>query len=92
MDEWTRQCLAIEVDGRLTAARVSQVLRTLIQRYGAPRYLRSDNGPECITHAIRSWLTQKGVQTAYIDAGKPWQNGTNESFTGKLRDECLNLE
>ncbi len=92
VDEWTRECVAIEVAGRLTAAQVIQVLSTLIQRYGAPRYLRSDNGPEFIAHAIRTWLTQNGIQTAYIDAGKPWQNGTNESFNGKLRDECLNLE
>jgi putative transposase len=92
VDEWTRECLAIEVDGRLTASRVIQVLGQLIQRYGAPRYLRSDNGPEFIAQAIRTWLSQKGIQTSYIDAGKPWQNGTNESFNGKLRDECLNVE
>lgn len=64
----------------------------LVRRHGPPRYLRSDNGPEFIAQAIRAWLTQSGIQTAYIDAGKPWQNGTNESFNGKLRDECLNVE
>jgi putative transposase len=92
VDEWTRECLAIEVEGRLTAARVIQVLGVLVRRHGPPRYLRSDNGPEFIAQAIRAWLTQSGIQTAYIDAGKPWQNGTNESFNGKLRDECLNVE
>ena len=92
VDEWTRECLAIQVDGQLTATRVLQVLRELIRRHGPPRYLRSDNGPEFIAHAVRNWLTNSGIQTAYIDAGKPWQNGTNESFNGKLRDECLNLE
>jgi putative transposase len=92
VDEWTRACVAIEVAGRLTAACVIQVLSTLVQRHGPPRYLRSDNGPEFIAHAIRTWLTQSGIQTAYIDAGKPWQNGTNERFNGKLRDECLNVE
>ncbi len=92
VDEWTREALAIEVEGRLTAAHVIQVLGRLIQRYGPPRYLRSDNGPEFIARAIQTWLTHSGVQTAYIDAGKPWQNGTNERFNGKLCDECLNLE
>jgi putative transposase len=92
VDEWTRECLAIEVDARVTSARVIQVLRDLIHRYGAPRFIRSDNGPEFIAHAIKTWLEESGVQTVYIEAGKPWQNGTNESFNGKLRDECLNLE
>ncbi len=92
VDEWTRECLAIEVQGRITARRVIDVLRTLIERYGAPRFLRSDNGPEFIARAVKAGLAQNGIQTAYIDAGKPWQNGTNESFNGKLRDECLNLE
>jgi putative transposase len=92
VDEWTRECLAIKVDGRLTATGVLQVLRELIHRHGPPRYLRSDNGPEFIAHAVRPWLSDSGIETAYIDAGKPWQNGTNESFNGKLRDECLNME
>lgn len=92
VDEWSRECVAIEVQGRLTANGVIDVLRRLIAQYGPPRFLRSDNGPEFIAHAVKAWLAQSGVQTAYIDPGKPWQNGTNESFNGKLRDECLNLE
>ncbi len=92
VDEWTRECLAIEVQGRITATRVIDVLRALIATYGAPRFLRSDNGPEFIARAVKDWLERSGVQTAYIDPGKPWQNGANESFNGKLRDECLNLE
>ncbi len=92
IDEWSRECLAIEVQGRLTANGVIDVLRKLIEHYGPPCFLRSDNGPECIAQAVKTWLSQSGVQTAYIDPGKPWQNGTNESFNGKLRDECLNLE
>ncbi len=91
VDEWTRECLAIEVQGRLTANGVINVLRTLMEQYGAPRFLRSDNGPEFIAHAIKAWLAHGGIQTAYIDPGKPWQNGTNERFNGKLRDEWLNL-
>lgn len=92
VDEWTRECLAIEVDGRITSQRVVDVLGHLIARYGAPQYLRSDHGPEFIAQALRVWLKNSTIQTASIDAGKPWQNGTNESFTGTLRDECLNLE
>jgi putative transposase len=92
VDEWTRECLAIEVQGRLTANGVIGVLRTLIAQYGVPHFLRSDNGPEFIAQAVKGWLAHSGVQTAYIDPGKPWQNGANESFNGKLRDECLNLE
>ncbi len=92
VDEWTRECLALEVDGRINASRVIDVLRQLIRQQGPPAYLRSDNGPEFVAKAIKAWLAQSDVQTAYIEAGKPWQNGTNESFNGKFRDECLNLE
>jgi len=92
VDEWTRECLAIRVDGRMTARQVIEVLHALIDQHGPPMDIRSDNGPEFIARAVKTWLAQGGVQTAYIDAGKPWQNGTNESFNGKFRDECLNLE
>ena len=57
-----------------------------------PRFLRSDNGPEFVSQAILSWLADSGIETAHIDPGKPWQNGDNESFNGKFRDECLSLE
>jgi putative transposase len=58
----------------------------------APRFLRSDYGPEFVSPAILRWITESGIDTALIDPGKPWQNGTDESFNGKFRDECLNLE
>jgi putative transposase len=92
VDEWTRECLALEVEARITAAQVIRVLNGLFQQYGCPTFLRSDNGPEFVAKAIKPWLARSGVEAVYIDAGKPWQNGTNESFNGKLRDECLNLE
>ncbi len=92
VDEWSRECLAVEVEGRMTAPRVILVLQRLIQQYGPPAFIRSDNGPEFVAKAVKMWLAHRGIQTAYIEAGKPWQNGTNESFNGKLRDECLNLE
>jgi len=60
--------------------------------HGAPKYLRSDNGPEFISRAILRWVTEAQIDTAYIDPGKPWQNGSNESFNGKFRDECLGMQ
>ena len=57
-----------------------------------PQHLRSDNGPEFTAHLIRQWLARLGVQTLYIEPGSPWENGYNESFNGKLRDEFLNGE
>ena len=92
VDEWSREGLAVVVAGRITAARVTQVLQGLIQQYGPPTFIRSDNGPEFVAKTVKTWLARQGIQTAYIDPGKPWQNGTNESFNGKLRDECLNME
>ena len=60
--------------------------------YGVPKYIRTDNGPEFIAKKLRKWLEQKGVELLLIDPGCPWQNGYNESFNGKLRAECLNME
>jgi putative transposase len=92
VDEWTRECLAIDVGGSLRAARVVDVLARLVSVRGAPRHLRSDNGPEFISKALAKWVTKEGVESALNDPGKPWQNGTNESFNGRLRDECLGVE
>ena len=92
IDEYTRESLAIEVDGSIRSRRVIDVLARLVSVRGAPRYLRSDNGPEFISMAILRWLTEEQIETAYIAPGKPWQNGTDESFNGRLREECLNLE
>ena len=68
------------------------VLARLITVRGAPRYIRSDNGPEFMSLAVMRWLGGAGIETAYIAPGKPWQNGTDESFNGRFRDECLNQE
>ena len=91
-DEWTKEGLAIEVNGRIRSERVIEVLSQLVSERGAPRYLRSDNGPEFVSRALLAWITAQGIGTALIDPGKPWQNGTVESFNGKFRDECLSLE
>ena len=92
VDEYTRECLAIDVKGSIRSRDVIEVLSRLVSVHGAPRYLRSDNGPEFVSRAILKWLTTASIDTVYIDPGKPWQNGSNESFNGKFRDECLSLE
>ncbi len=92
VDEWTRECLAIEVGACINSSRVIEVLSRLMSWHGRPTYLRSDNGPEFVATRVKQWLETSGVQTTFIEPGKPWQNGTNESFNGKLRDECLNVE
>jgi putative transposase len=84
-DEWTKEGLAIEVDGRIRSTRVIEVLARLISERGAPLYLRSDNGPEFVSRALLKWITDQGITTALIDPGKPWQNGIAESFNGKFR-------
>ena len=92
IDEFTRECLAIDVAGSIRSVRVIEVLAQLISTRGAPRYLRSDNGPEFVSKAILEWLDSANIETALIDPGKPWQNGSDESFNGKFRDECLSIE
>ena len=92
VDEWTRESLAIDVGSSIRSRRVIEQLAKLVSVHGAPRYMRSDNGPEFVATAVLRWLTDEGIETAHIAPGKPWQNGTDESFNGRFRDECLNLE
>jgi len=92
LDEYTRQCLAIKVGRRTRAHDVLEVLADLFGRHGPPQHLRSDNGPEFTARLVRRWLARLGVQTLYIEPGSPWENGYNESFNAKLRDEFLNGE
>jgi transposase InsO family protein len=89
IDEYTRECLAIVVARRLRADDVLQALADLFIERGPPDHIRSDNGPEFAAKAVRGWLGQVGVRTLFIEPGSPWENGYNESFNGKLRDELL---
>src|SRR5262249_55430219 len=91
-DEFTKEGLAIDVDGRIRSPRGIEVLSRLISERGAPALLRSDNGPEFVSKALLSRIAAQGIGTALIEPGKPWQNGVAESFNGKFRDECLSLE
>jgi putative transposase len=86
-DEWTKEGLAIEVDAHIRSDRVIAVLSRLVSERGAPLHLRSDNGPEFVSRALLKWIVDQGIGCALIDPGKPWQNGVNESFNGKFRDE-----
>ena len=92
LDEYTRECLAIRVKRKLNSTDVMDVLTDLFILRGVPRYIRSDNGPECIAEAVRKWIAAVGAQTAYIEPGSPWENGYVESFNARLRDELLNGE
>jgi putative transposase len=91
LDTVTRECLAIEVDTSLPDKRVVRVLDRLVERYGAPKRITLDNGPEFTGQALDAWAYRHGVVLDFIDRGKPMQNGYMESFNGKFRDECLNL-
>ena len=91
-DEFTRECLALEVDHGLTADRVLDVLTNLFLTRGVPRHIRSDNGPEFIAAAIRRHATAAGLEMLYIQPASPWENGYAESFFSRLRDELLNCE
>jgi transposase InsO family protein len=92
IDEYTRECLAIHVQRKLGHDDVLAVLTELFTRHGPPQYIRSDNGSEFTAIAVREWLEKLKVQTLFITPGSPWENGYNESFNGKLRDELLNGE
>jgi transposase InsO family protein len=92
IDEFTRECLAIDVARRLTSEGVLERLSDLFVRRGVPGYLRSDNGSEFTARAVRDWLGRVGVRTLFIEPGSPWENGYCESFNGKLRDELLDRE
>jgi len=92
LDEHTRESLAIEVGRYMRAQDVILTLSRLMRLYGKPQYIRSDNGAEFTATAVMKWLRDANVGPAFIEPGKPWQNGFLESFHDKLRSECLNRE
>ena len=92
IDEHTRECLNLHVDRKITSDDVLCRLEELFVLRGVPKHIRSDNGPEFTANRVRDWLGKVGVGTLYIEPGSPWENGYNESFNGKLRDELLNGE
>src|SRR5450631_3860285 len=90
VDDYTRECLAIEVDTSLGGVRVVRVLEELKHSRGLPRQIRSDNGPEFVSRAVDQWAYEQGLQWHTIQPGRPMENGYVESFNGRFRDECLN--
>jgi putative transposase len=93
VDEYTRECLALEARRGMTAQDIRIILAEVAaQRGGPPCRMRSDNGPEFAAEVIRSWLGERGSGTLYVAPGSPWQNGYAESFHSKVRDEFLNRE
>lgn len=92
VDEFTRECLAIDVARQLKSDDVLERLSWLFVTRGVPEHIRSDNGPEFTAAVVRNWLERVGVKTLFIEPGSPWENGYIESFNGKLRDELLNGE
>lgn len=92
VDEFSRECLAIDVARQLSSEHVLERLAWQFVTRGVPQFIRSDNGSEFTARAVRQWLAKVGVRTLYIEPGSPWENGYVESFNGKLRDELLNGE
>jgi putative transposase len=92
VDEYTRECLALEVRRGLPAAAVVAVLADVVRRRGAPRHARSDNGPEFIARATRAWRERERVGALYTAPAAPWENGYAEAFHSRLRDELLDAE
>lgn len=92
VDEFPKESLAIGVAGTIRSGRVMEVLSQLISINGAPKTLRSENGPEFVSMALLKWAAGQNLDMALIDPGKPWQNAIAKSFYGKFRDEWLSME
>jgi transposase InsO family protein len=92
VDEFTRECLGLEVERRIKAKDVVTILTWLEARHGAPGAIRSDNGPEFIARAVGKWLTARKVGSLYIAPGSPWENGYSESFNSRMKAEFANRE
>jgi putative transposase len=92
VDEYSRECLTIEVERSITAEDVVRTLGSLFERRGEPSFIRSDNGPEFIAEALKRWLEASGVRTLYIEPGSPWENAYSETFISRFSDELLKRE
>ena len=92
IDEFTRRCLMIETQRRITGTEVVSLLKSLMKLHGVPEHVRCDNGPEFVCSAVRAWLRRSNVSALYVAPGSPWENGYAESYHARLRDEMLNRE
>jgi putative transposase len=92
VDEYTRECLSIDVERSISADEVVETLASLFRRRGEPAFIRSDNGPEFVAKSIKRWLQASGVRTLYIEPGSPWENAYSETFISRFSDEVLKRE
>ena len=92
LDHYSRQCLLLLVDTSISGARLGRKLDSLIEKYDKPLSIRSDNGSEFTSHAIRCWSARHGISWHYPSLGKPQENSYVESLNGRLRDECLHMQ
>ena len=92
IDQFTRECLGLVADQSLTGEKVAQALQPVVSQRGAPRSITVDNGSEFASRVMDAWAYRHGIQLECIRPGKPVENGFIESFNGRLRDECLNVE
>jgi putative transposase len=92
VDEYSRECLALEAERSITAEDVIETLDRLFSERGEPAYIRSDNGAEFVAESIKHWLAASGLETLYIEPGAPWENAYSETFISRLPDELLNRE
>lgn len=92
MDEYSRECLSIDVARRLNSEDVLERLSDMFIQRGTPNYIRSDNGAEFTAKKVRKWLERVDVKTLFIEPGSSWENGYVESFNGTFRDQLLNGE
>lgn len=90
VDDFSRECPAIEVDTSISGARIVRVLKRLSESCNLPKIIVTDNGPEFTSRAMLVWADESDVRLHFIEPGKPTQNAFIESFNGKFRDECLN--
>jgi putative transposase len=91
VDNFTHECLALETDTPFGSQRVTRVLDDVIARRGTPKAVQTDNGPQLTSRHFLAWCMERKIAMNYIQPGKPVQNGYVESFNGRLRDECLNV-
>ena len=90
VDDYSRECLVIEVDTSINGRRVAAVLDRLADLRGLPESITVDNGPEFAGQVLDAWAYEHGVQLSFIRPGHPVENAYIESFNGRFRDECLN--
>ena len=92
IDQYTRECLTLHADTALSGEKVAAALDNVVALRGAPKSITVDNGTEFASKAMDLWAYTNGVHLDFIRPGRPVENGYIESFNGRLRDECLNVE